>query len=297
MTVEAPSRAARALGTAAALLVAAVGALAVTTGAAAPAQAAACTSGKGVTVVVDRGALGGGVSAVCVSGGAGQSAWALLDGAFGVDGVQRQPGFICRVGGAPADAACVNTPPADAYWGLYHSNGKSGTWTYSTTGAGSLKAVEGGYVAVSWQDGGSADVPGLSPAVHKTSTPTPKPTATSTPKPTATPTPDQGGNSAADDGAGSEDAGGTEGNQTDTEAKGGKGAKPAKGKKKRPQTDASTTQSADEEPLTEETEPATASDEPADEGGIPAVVTFGVLGALAVAGGAAAVVSRRRRDA
>ena len=34
---------------------------------------------------------------------------------------------------------CVNTAPANAYWGLYWSDGKSGKWNYSSTGVGGLK--------------------------------------------------------------------------------------------------------------------------------------------------------------
>ena len=32
-------------------------------------------------------------------------------------------GYVCRVSGKPADDPCVNTPPADAYWGLFWSDG------------------------------------------------------------------------------------------------------------------------------------------------------------------------------
>ncbi len=38
----------------------------------------------------------------------------------------------------PADDPCVNTPPADAYWGLWWSDGTTGKWTYSSLGAASL---------------------------------------------------------------------------------------------------------------------------------------------------------------
>ena len=53
---------------------------------------------------------------------------------FSLTYVQRQPGFVCRINGAPASDPCVNTPPADAYWGLWWSDGKSGSWTYSSVG-------------------------------------------------------------------------------------------------------------------------------------------------------------------
>lgn len=128
----------------------------------------------------------------------------------------RQPGFICRVAGVPADDPCVNTPPATAYWGLFYSDGRSGSWTYSSLGARGLKVPEGGYVGVAWQSGGRS-VPGLAPAPHVGKTPktqppskpptgpkpsgrpepkkqpSPAPTASADPTPDAgTPTPDVG---------------------------------------------------------------------------------------------------------
>ena len=107
-------------------------------------------------MVVDFGALGGGVQTACMAGGAGQSASSLFTGAgFDLSYVQNQPGFVCRINQrpAPADQACVNTPPEDAYWGLWWSDGTSGSWVYSNYGVGSLKVPDGGYVGFAWQTG------------------------------------------------------------------------------------------------------------------------------------------------
>ena len=90
-----------------------------------PASAAACSTGHGVTVVVDFHELGGGVQTGCVADGAGDTAAELFPAAgFSLSYVQRQPGFVCRVEGVPAEDPCVNTPPADAYWALYWSDGR-----------------------------------------------------------------------------------------------------------------------------------------------------------------------------
>ena len=285
-------RAAR-LAAAVALTAAATGGVAVATQA--PASAAGCTSGQGVTVVVDHGALGGGVRSTCVSDGAGTSAWDLLSRTYGVVGVQRQPGFICRIGGVPADAGCVNTPPADAYWGLFHSDG-TGSWTYSSVGSGALKVGDGGYVAASWQDGGATDQPAFAPTVHrreqKPSRPSPtKAPATSTPTPTtgATPT----GTPTAD--AAPPKAGDAEPQRPrkDTPRKDA----PGKGTKKSGDEAGKVGTEKADAPVEDAGPTSAPADPSAQDGGVPTAVTLGVLGALAVAGGGAAVVARRRRGA
>ena len=129
-----------------------------------PAVAAGCTGSTGVTVVVDHHQLGGGVQQACDADGGGKAASTVFpDSGFPLTYVQRQPGFVCRVAGAPASDPCVNTPPASAYWSLWWSDGKSGTWTYSSTGVGSLKVPDGGYVAFSWQGQDGKAAPGRHP--------------------------------------------------------------------------------------------------------------------------------------
>ncbi|MCW2756816.1 MAG: hypothetical protein JWO46_562 [Nocardioidaceae bacterium] len=159
----------------------------------APASAAACSSADGVTVVVDFHELGGGVQQVCDSGGAGKSAATqFTESGFTLTRVQRQPGFVCRVNGAPSEDPCVNTPPADAYWGLWWSDGTSGSWTYASQGVDSLKVPEGGYVALSWNGSATKSPPGAAPAPHAaepTASPTPHPTPSGGGShPSATPT-------------------------------------------------------------------------------------------------------------
>ena len=106
-------------------------------GVSAPALAASCSTAHGVTVVVDFHQLGGGVQSACDANGGGRTAATqLIDVGHQLTYVQSQPGFVCRVDGSPSSDPCVNTPPADAYWSLWWSDGKSGRWTYSSAGGG-----------------------------------------------------------------------------------------------------------------------------------------------------------------
>lgn len=118
-----------------------------------PASAATCAPGSGVSVVVDPNSLGGSVATSCVADGGGDTASSLFAAAgHALTYAQRQPGFVCRVDGAPADDPCVNASPADRFWSLWWSDGESGTWTYSTQGVTALKIPEGGSVAFSFDD-------------------------------------------------------------------------------------------------------------------------------------------------
>jgi hypothetical protein len=298
--------------TAATVLVAAVG-LALP---AAPASAATCSSGAGVSVVVDFHELGGGAQTACVADGGGKSGTALFSSAgFGLTYVQRQPGFVCRVNGVPKaeDDPCVNTPPADAYWGLWWSDGKSGQWTYATTAAGGLSVPDGGYVAFSWNGNASRSAPGVSPAAHA-ATPTPTTTPTSTSKPTSKPTkkpsptptkqpskkPSTGASSSpsgilSDSPSGAESStptGSSKPSPSPTKQQSGKAGQPTK-----------PPGGVDGEMLPESTPPSTdaapAAAEPAEpsDGGLPTWVGPVVVVVLFAAGGAVAVVRRRRNPA
>ena len=157
----------------------------------APATAAGYCSGSGVSVVVDFGALGGGIQKGCDASGNRNAAKAFFATDHPLTYAQRQPGFVCRVDGVPQSDPCVNTSPSDAYWGLYWSDGKSG-WTYSSLGAGSLNVPAGATVAFSWQNGGTADPPGTAPAVPAAAAASPKPTPKPTPKPSPSKAPGGG---------------------------------------------------------------------------------------------------------
>ena len=157
-----------------------------------PAAAAVCTSDAGVSVVIDPGALGGSIATVCDPGSGEVASTRFEQSGFTLTYAQRQPGFVCRVNGAPASDPCVNTSPVDAYWGLFWTDGNSGIWTYASLGATSLDVPDGGAVALAWQQGEARRTPGVAAPVQAAPTPTPtkKPTRspTSTPKPTTQPT-------------------------------------------------------------------------------------------------------------
>jgi hypothetical protein len=152
--------------------------------AAGTAQAASCSTAHGVTVVVDFHQLGGGVQTACDrDGGGGHASTQLTDVGHTLTYAQRQPGFVCRVDDSPSSDPCITTSPADAYWSLWWSDGKSGTWSFSAEGIGSLTVPEGGYVALSWQGGNRKAPPRLAPRAHRA--PSPPPSASPTPAPSS----------------------------------------------------------------------------------------------------------------
>ncbi len=177
-------------------------------GATAPAAAAPCAGGSGVTVVVDFGRLGGGTRSACVPGGSGKSAVQVTSSAgFSVAFTNDGQPFVCRIGQkpAPSEESCNRTPPQDAYWGLFWSDGDPG-WTYATQGATSLTVKDGWSVGWRFQDGGDLEKPSAGP--HRTAAPTPRPTATLRPTPSSarptprpSPSPSSGGSRAPAPGA------------------------------------------------------------------------------------------------
>ena len=139
-----------------------------------PAQASTCSTAAGVSVVVDFHELGGGVQTDCDAGGAGKYAAAqFADVGHELTYVDNEP-FVCQVDGAP-DRTCPRTPPANAYWSLWWSDGKSGTWQYASLGVTALKVPNGGYVALSWQGQASQAEPRVAPTSHSTSSPSTSP--------------------------------------------------------------------------------------------------------------------------
>lgn len=157
------------------------------------ALAAACSSSSGVSVVVDFHQLKSGAAQTsCDAGGAGKYAAAqFTDVGHTLTYVQNEA-FVCQVDGLGAPQ-CARTPPADAYWSLWWSDGKSGKWKYASLGVASLKVPAGGYVALSWQKGNAEVPPRPIPTAHRATSPTSHPTTASpsshpTQGPTSTPT-------------------------------------------------------------------------------------------------------------
>lgn len=260
------------------------------------AEASTCSSADGVSVVVDFHELGGGVQTACVADGGGKNAATLFETAgFALTPVQRQDGFVCRVDGKPSNDPCVNTPPADAYWGLWWSDGTSGQWTYATRGAGSQTVPDGGYVAFSWNGSASRSAPGVSPATHPTA-PTPTPTSKPTTKPSAKPTrSSKPGSTPTKKPSGATSAASSAPASASPSSSARASAKPS-GKAGHPTKSPG---GVDGEMLPESTSSsptASSASDPAQpsDGGLPAWVGPVVVVGLFAAGGAVAVVRRRR---
>lgn len=174
----------------------------------APATATAaggyCT-GSGVNVVIDFGALGGGVQKGC---GHGSTAAAAIGSAGFKLGYNPRmgTGFVCTVAGRdgtpkPTDGNCAQT---NAYWGLFIAKA-GGSWTYANLGADSQPVSDGQTASFAWQSSTSRRNPGVAPAAkapaaspkatptHKASghaaKPAPTKAATAVPSASASPTP------------------------------------------------------------------------------------------------------------
>ena len=265
----------------------------------APATAATCGAGGGVSVVVDYNSLGGGVATGCVAGGGGDTASSLFTAAgHPLTRAQRQPGFVCRVDDVPADDPCVDAAPADAYWSLWWTDGKSGTWTYSSLGVDSLKVPEGGSVAFSWDDvEGSAPPSAAAPRVAASPSPSPSTgggssgsggsggsTSGTSPSPSGSPTATA---TATDDAAGSR-----EGRRTLREVRRGQREGRLDRQRAEDRGDAATGAPSDEASATAEVtaDPAPVS---TDDGGLPVWVAPVALLVLAAGAGATALLRRR----
>lgn len=143
----------------------------------------------GTTVVVDFQRLdgNGGTSAPTLvrcspnPSGTPRTGLAAMQGA-GIEptGVQRYGlAFVCRIEGRPSatetlpvggspgyQEACVSTPPAAAYWSYWWGDGKTSTWSSSTSGASNRNAVAGGFEGWSFAlnaTGTTSPVPRVTP--------------------------------------------------------------------------------------------------------------------------------------
>jgi hypothetical protein len=143
--------------------------------AAAP-SAGACTSSTGITVVVDMTAFGDGVQVRCAPQPVHSGFEALTKAGFTYQGTTQFPGLLCRIDGEPASDPCHGAPPANAYWAYWHAS-RGGSWTYSTSGAGSRVPPPG--TVEGWAFGDDAE-PSVDPPAPPPSTTTTRPTSTPT---------------------------------------------------------------------------------------------------------------------
>ena len=178
--------------------------------AAAPAQSASpydgpCLDNVGITVVIDFRELGGGVNVRCTAAAASSGLDALDLAGVAWEPVLRFPGFVCRIAGKPGPdtEACINTPPASAYW-TYWLAPRGGQWCYSTVGPGTRTpppgTIEGWSFALD-KVGAGVPPPGYAPpppidgqppnSLNRSDcgtppTPNPPPPATTAPQPVPT---------------------------------------------------------------------------------------------------------------
>jgi hypothetical protein len=154
-------RLAAALG--AAVLLSAMAAADPAPGAASASPLSTCTATAGVIVAVDLGHWGGPVLRSC--GTTPTSGYALLNqGGWHTTGTEHDgPGFVCRIGYSgyrhgtqyppPSQQACVQTPPARAYWASWQARPGQTSWTYSQAGAMSYHPQPGSVTL--WVFGGT----------------------------------------------------------------------------------------------------------------------------------------------
>lgn len=138
-----------------------------------------CTATSDATVVVDFGPFGGPLLRAC--GSTPTTGFTLLNqGGWRTSGTAHDgPAFVCRIGYAgfhhgtqyptPAQQACINTPPANAYWTYWQAGPGQSTWRYSQQGAPTTRPRPGSISL--WIFGGTnlsgtsgSAVPAVSPA-------------------------------------------------------------------------------------------------------------------------------------
>jgi hypothetical protein len=113
----------------------------------------ACSATSGVIVAVDFAHWGGPILRSC--GTTPTTGYALLNqGGWDTAGTEHDgPGFICRIGYSgyhhgtqyptSSQQACVQTPPASAYWVSWQAGPGQDSWTYSQYGAMSYRPKPG----------------------------------------------------------------------------------------------------------------------------------------------------------
>ena len=93
-----------------------------------PAVAAGCTGSTGVTVVVDHHQSGGGVQQACDADGGGKAASTVSGLGFPLTSCNASPVRVPGRRGA-LERSLRQHPTGHAYWSLWWSDGKSGTWS------------------------------------------------------------------------------------------------------------------------------------------------------------------------
>jgi hypothetical protein len=104
-----------------------------------------CTATQGVIVAVDFSAFGKPADKGCDP--TTTTGYAALQAAGYTTAGDQHDGnaFICRIDDEPPPSqdACIDTPPASAYWSYWHANSGQNTWTLSQLGAMSYQPKPG----------------------------------------------------------------------------------------------------------------------------------------------------------
>ncbi|WHT22599.1 ABC transporter substrate-binding protein [Crossiella sp. CA-258035] len=106
-----------------------------------------CPDGNGVTVIIDFQQLGGSTIVRCAVGEQETGHAALRNAGIRIAGTNRWgEAFVCRIEGKPGPEAeaCIDTPPATAYWSYWHAP-EGGQWTYSQYGVMNRKPPLGSF--------------------------------------------------------------------------------------------------------------------------------------------------------
>ncbi len=119
----------------------------------------ACDNDQDVTIVVDFGALGGGVNVRCGTQPIKNGFDVFRNANVSYETVSGSD-FVCRIAGKPGTDTedCANTPPANAYWTYWYAK-PGGEWKYSNLGPGSRKPPPGSYEGWSFNSGDKSSAP------------------------------------------------------------------------------------------------------------------------------------------
>ena len=122
-----------------------------------------CAAGKGVNVVIDFGALGGGAKKACGQGATAQAA--ITSAGFKLSMKPSSFGpFVCQINALPANKKCDGKP---TYWGLYVSK-QGKTWGYASVGVDKQPVANGDTVSFTWETSASKPTaPSVKPAAAK----------------------------------------------------------------------------------------------------------------------------------
>lgn len=115
---------------------------------ASPAQAAGCSEGDGVTVVVQQGSS---TTTECAEGDPKDAGEALESAGFEVEKVQSDPKLLCTIDGAPK-TSCAEPPEAETFWGFFTAE-DGGAWEFADKGVFDYDPEPGTTIGFRFGDG------------------------------------------------------------------------------------------------------------------------------------------------